>query len=606
MLAWTLQNTVLGGVMAGLVVVACRLRRVSPATRHVLWVLVLVKLMTPPLVSWPWRWPDGLLPIESTDSQLVDSQLDGGVQEEGDVAWFPEPELGLVAPPPEASAASLEPMETACVPMLGESAVHPVLPRTPSIPLLWLWMAGSLLVACIETVRIVRASRVLRRARSPSRELADLVLEVSRRIGVRPPPVLLTDRAASPFLWCLLRPRLVVPSALVDSLGDDAVRSVIAHELAHLKRRDHWVGWLELAAGIVWWWNPVYWLARREARDSAELACDAWVVWALPGSRKAFAEALIEVCQRFTEYEAPAPALGMSGGGRQAFFRRRLHMILLESVPRRVPIAKLLCIGLVGLAFLPAWTQDNEVSLTTPPAVAGAPPAPQELPAPPPQVRPAKPAPAPRLELPSQPGLAPPPAPARAAKPVPAPKPAGIDDAPEAAPEDETAGADGSPEPPFTQAAREYRRWLRYRANDSATLYGDSKGLADRVLELEKTIAQVNQSVAELRTALMSKGPFEPMAGGWQMANPNATPPRLKGSARRVQNRPGQPADERPHMAEVFRLPKAKAEALAAFLKEHVDSSLEATVSGDQLILESDAQTNAAVHQLIPLMTRAK
>jgi len=40
----------------------------------------------------------------------------------------------------------------------------------------------------------------------------------------------------------------------------DVVRSrgIIAHELAHMHRRDHWITWLELGASIPWWWNPLF------------------------------------------------------------------------------------------------------------------------------------------------------------------------------------------------------------------------------------------------------------------------------------------------------------------------------------------------------------
>ena len=73
----------------------------------------------------------------------------------------------------------------------------------------------------------------------------------------------------------------------------------MTHELAHLRRGDHWVSRLELAAGLIWWWNPLYWLARARLNAEAELACDAWVVWAFPKDRLAYAEVLFEICAAF-------------------------------------------------------------------------------------------------------------------------------------------------------------------------------------------------------------------------------------------------------------------------------------------------------------------
>src|SRR5260221_3382936 len=51
---WLAQNTITAAVMIPLVVLACQFFRRRPAVQHALWVVVLLKLLTPPLVSWPW------------------------------------------------------------------------------------------------------------------------------------------------------------------------------------------------------------------------------------------------------------------------------------------------------------------------------------------------------------------------------------------------------------------------------------------------------------------------------------------------------------------------------------------------------------------------
>ncbi|MFI5378978.1 MAG: LCCL domain-containing protein [Tepidisphaerales bacterium] len=126
--------------------------------------------------------------------------------------------------------------------------------------------------------------------------------------------------------------------------------------LAHLKRRDHWVGWLELLAGCVWWWNPLYWYVRHQLRENAELACDAWVVGTLPRGRRAYAEALLAVCESMSRPAAPMPALGVGTGGRR-FLRRRLTMIIQEHVPFRLPRTGLLVAALLTILNVPAWSQ---------------------------------------------------------------------------------------------------------------------------------------------------------------------------------------------------------------------------------------------------------
>ena len=77
-----------------------------------------------------------------------------------------------------------------------------------------------------------------------------------------------------------------------------AGKAMVAHELAHIKRRDHWVGWLKLAAGCLWWWHPVYWYVSWKLGEEAELACDAWAVQKVAQARRAYAEALVSLCER--------------------------------------------------------------------------------------------------------------------------------------------------------------------------------------------------------------------------------------------------------------------------------------------------------------------
>src|SRR5207249_3369307 len=60
MLWWLVQNTVVAAVLAGLVALICGVARPRPAVRHALWLVVLMRLMTPPLIDWPWTaWDVG-------------------------------------------------------------------------------------------------------------------------------------------------------------------------------------------------------------------------------------------------------------------------------------------------------------------------------------------------------------------------------------------------------------------------------------------------------------------------------------------------------------------------------------------------------------------
>jgi beta-lactamase regulating signal transducer with metallopeptidase domain len=226
---------------------------------------------------------------------------------------------------------------------------------------LFIWLGGSLALGVAQLSRVVRFHKRMREAIPAPEWLADEAEQMGARLGVRVPEILAVPHLTTPLLWCLGRPKLLVPCRLIKSIDADSWRGILAHELAHLCRGDHWVGRLELVAGLMWWWNPLYWLTRRRLDAEAELACDAWVVWALPDDRLTYAEVLFQICSEFSRATSAAPALGVAGSGR--FFERRLRMILRDHVPCRVSPLTLLVAGLMALLALPTWTLARPASL---------------------------------------------------------------------------------------------------------------------------------------------------------------------------------------------------------------------------------------------------
>ena len=55
MLWWCADNAVRTTLLAGLVILLCRFGRFRPAVRHALWLLVLLRFPSPPLLPWPWK-----------------------------------------------------------------------------------------------------------------------------------------------------------------------------------------------------------------------------------------------------------------------------------------------------------------------------------------------------------------------------------------------------------------------------------------------------------------------------------------------------------------------------------------------------------------------
>jgi beta-lactamase regulating signal transducer with metallopeptidase domain len=225
------------------------------------------------------------------------------------------------------------------------------------------WLVISVILGIGQASRIIRFRRRLWEAVPAPDDLVDEAEWIGRWLGVPVPEILVVPDLGTPLLWCLGRPQLLLPGRLVKTLPFDRWRGILTHELAHLRRGDHWVSRLELAAGLIWWWNPLYWLTRARLDAEAELACDAWVVWALPKDkdRLAYAEVLFDLCATLSLARSPAPTLGVAGSGR--FLERRLTMILHDHVSCRLSPLGLLGACLLVLFALPSWSAANPAAV---------------------------------------------------------------------------------------------------------------------------------------------------------------------------------------------------------------------------------------------------
>src|SRR5262249_42881430 len=79
----------------------------------------------------------------------------------------------------------------------------------------------------------------------------------------------------APLITRLRRPVIIFPASALSSFGESALKLGLAHELAHLKRRDLLWSWVPILAHTFFWFFPASWLSLREYSQAREEACDA-------------------------------------------------------------------------------------------------------------------------------------------------------------------------------------------------------------------------------------------------------------------------------------------------------------------------------------------
>ncbi|HEV3255606.1 MAG TPA: M56 family metallopeptidase [Gemmataceae bacterium] len=326
-----------------------------PALVHSLWLLVLLKLVTPPV---------RMLPVLPAAAPERPAQADLRPMTPHDLPEIPEaapftaadPQPGPVQTGPAQDRLEALPAAKELPPDPSTSAVQSA-PVTPGPDWSWkpvliaLWFGGSALWLVVTAVRIRRFQALLRYARAAPEGLRRQVEQLAARLGIRHgPSVWLVPGPISPMLWALGgRARLLLPAALWERLGEDQRTTLLAHELAHYRRRDHWVRALELLATGLYWWHPVVWWGRHELRQAEEECCDAWVVWALPEAARAYATALLETVTFLSDAPAVLPP-AVSGVGHVRILKRRLTMIMRATTPRALSWAG--CVAVLGLGTL--------------------------------------------------------------------------------------------------------------------------------------------------------------------------------------------------------------------------------------------------------------
>lgn len=171
-----------------------------------------------------------------------------------------------------------------------------------------------LLLCCAAAARLLAAWRRMRSVVARSEHCSLLqVYEAARRVaGDQPlPEIRMCNEVAGPALAGVLRPVLLLPESAAD-LQPEELDAVLAHELAHLRRRDPLLHLLCSLLLVPVSFHPAASGMARRIRQTREMACDAAAACALQ-SRPAYAHALLRVADRVGH--AQAGTLGFFGNG---------------------------------------------------------------------------------------------------------------------------------------------------------------------------------------------------------------------------------------------------------------------------------------------------
>jgi len=211
------------------------------------------------------------------------------------------------------------------------------------------WVLGAaLLVGVYLLRRMVLTRRLARRRPVMTHPLADMLRTLSEEAGITR-PIRLTASTALASPVALGTNEIAIPEAALTDLSADQQRGMLAHELAHLERRDPtWLAAMCLAERIGFF-QPLNRLARRRIQESAEYLCDEWAVQRL-GSGVFLAKCLAKVAEWMDASPRAVPVAGMAEEKSHlvARVRRLLDSAPFPVSPRKRTVAIFIALGMVG------------------------------------------------------------------------------------------------------------------------------------------------------------------------------------------------------------------------------------------------------------------
>ena len=216
-----------------------------------------------------------------------------------------------------------------------QSLIH-VLPA-----LLVVWLCGFVVVLFVWCVRWRRISSTVREA-EPLRQGREVeVLRGLESAPGMPKHVEIRSSRGSlePGIFGITRPVLLWPHGITGRLEDEHLKSILAHELLHIRRRDNLAAAIHMLVEAVFWFHPLVWWMGTRLVEERERACDEQVLES-GGDRQVYAESILKIC----EFCVGSPLTCVSGVT-GAELKTRITRIMSGHVSRKLDVRRKLLLG---------------------------------------------------------------------------------------------------------------------------------------------------------------------------------------------------------------------------------------------------------------------
>jgi len=264
------------------------------------------------------------------------------------------------APVSGAAIATQEALHTALPPAAANSGIVPSLEYL--LPyIVALWLIGVVALSVRFGIGLYSLRRLAANAdfAAVSDWMRDELARLSQRMGInRPVRIALSTRVNSPLVVGWLKPVIFLPLSAATGLDHHQIRMVLAHELAHLSRHDHFVNFLQVIVETILFYHPAVHRISRSLRQEREQCCDDMAA-SISGNALAYARVLAQLEEMRQKERTHVLALGIA---EQELYFRIQRLVGTPSRSRPDRWLPLMLIGLLA-AFAASRTPDLNAPL---------------------------------------------------------------------------------------------------------------------------------------------------------------------------------------------------------------------------------------------------
>lgn len=194
-----------------------------------------------------------------------------------------------------------------------------------------IWALGSLIALIRLSYAGCNASR-LRQAAYPFAGMDDGGWPENVEIAV-------SDRVNGPIVIGVFKPLILIPRGFAFDMEQSELRPLLYHELAHVKRCDNLLHFIERVIIAFYWWNPImHYIAARIAEER-ELACDDRAVISC-GDNLVYAKSLLKGARKLIGSDKPI--LGLAVLRRESVLSKRIKRLTVSSALEGLDAKRLL------------------------------------------------------------------------------------------------------------------------------------------------------------------------------------------------------------------------------------------------------------------------